>query len=152
MGVSSEAPIFSFPRTSIATDPTPGRACARCGSARPLSEFTSGRPECNPCRSARRKANYDPRAQRATNLKASFGITITEYETLLRKQGGGCAICGGQEPIRGRSLAVDHCHASGAVRGVLCSPCNLAIGKLRDDVELLRSAIRYLENPPYADA
>lgn len=62
---------------------------------------------------------------------------------MLREQGGTCAICHGTETV-GR-LAVDHCHSTGRVRGLLCTNCNQAIGKLKDDSQLLRNAINYLE-------
>jgi hypothetical protein len=58
----------------------------------------------------------------------------------------GCGICGkATEPGRWGNLHIDHCHKTGKVRGVLCSECNSAIGKLKDDPDLLRKAIVYLE-------
>lgn len=64
-------------------------------------------------------------------------------------QGGVCAICHKPETAtrRGKlkALAVDHCHDTGLVRGLLCVECNTGIGKLREDTAILRSAIRYLE-------
>ena len=85
------------------------------------------------------------------NLKKLYDITVEEYEALLKKQGGVCAICGEDEPNEhGRTrtklrLAVDHCHDTSRVRGLLCQKCNRAIGLLGDSVELLRKAIDYLE-------
>ncbi len=72
---------------------------------------------------------------RAKNAR-KFGITYERYVEMLATQGGGCAICRRAEfSIDGqsgkvRSLAIDHCHESGAVRGLLCSSCNRAIGLL----------------------
>lgn len=80
-------------------------------------------------------------------LRKTFGISAEDYYRMLNEQGGVCAICGGSEP-RGRSktrFAVDHCHKTGKVRGLLCGPCNTGIGHLRDDVANLRAAIKYLE-------
>lgn len=74
-----------------------------------------------------------------------YGITPEYYADLLDIQAGGCAICGAlEEDQRDGVLGVDHCHETGAVRGLLCENCNRAIGLLQDDPELLRMAIRYL--------
>jgi len=73
-----------------------------------------------------------------------FGITLKEYERLIAKQEGVCAIC---HAVPGRRrLEVDHCHSTGRVRGLLCEVCNRAIGLFEDDPTLLMSAVRYLEN------
>lgn len=79
---------------------------------------------------------------RATRLKRVYGISVEDYDRLLVKQDGRCAICG---DLPGeRLLDVDHCHQSGAVRGLLCVRCNTSIGKFDDDPVLLRSALTYL--------
>lgn len=72
-----------------------------------------------------------------------YGITQPEYDAMLTAQGGRCAIC--HEEPNGRQLGVDHDHATGRVRGLLCSRCNMGLGAYRDDVALLRQAITYLE-------
>lgn len=73
----------------------------------------------------------------------SYGITVEEYEAMLEAQHGGCYICGA-EPKARRALDIDHDHASGKVRGLLCSSHNRAIGLLGDDPELLLAAHAYL--------
>jgi len=82
--------------------------------------------------------------------KRRFGITPERYADLFRSQNGACAICKNPETAtrlgKVKALSVDHCHKSGAIRGLLCSDCNTGIGKLKDDVTILQSAIRYLEN------
>lgn len=80
----------------------------------------------------------------------NYGITQEEFEALLEAQDGVCAICGQPETARHqnggiRSLAVDHDHATGRVRGLLCTNCNHALGKFKDDADRLRRAIAYLE-------
>lgn len=82
-------------------------------------------------------------------LQRAYGITYDQYQLQLERQGGVCAICKEPERITGRTLAVDHCHETGAVRGLLCAMCNTGIGKLRDDPAIVRSALSYLENPPW---
>jgi len=58
-----------------------------------------------------------------------YGISVQEYEELLDAQAGGCALCGGTHRS-GRRLHVDHDHETGRVRGLLCYPCNQAVGRL----------------------
>lgn len=79
---------------------------------------------------------------RTCQYKRKYGITIQQYDALFAAQNGVCAIC--SRPPGKRRLAVDHCHTTKAVRGLLCVQCNTAIGKLNDDPELLRRAIAYL--------
>ena len=66
--------------------------------------------------------------KRRSEIKTTYGITIEEYEDLLAKQKGGCAICGQSPDIR--RLAIDHNHSTGRVRGLLCAKHNVAIGIL----------------------
>lgn len=75
----------------------------------------------------------------------TYGITLSEYEDMLRAQGGLCAICRQPERAAGRSLAVDHCHTTNRVRGLLCMRCNIALGMYEDDVLRMRAALAYLE-------
>lgn len=77
---------------------------------------------------------------------ARFQMQPGDYDTLLSAQGGRCAICGAEEAGgKGGRFNVDHDHATGAIRGLLCYGCNLGIGLLRDDPEVMRAAIRYFE-------
>lgn len=73
------------------------------------------------------------------------GITIADYDALFEEQNGVCAICGGTNNTK--ALAIDHDHETGYIRGLLCDCCNLGIGHFRDNIELLRNAIRYLKFP-----
>lgn len=86
-------------------------------------------------------------------LKRNYNITIEFYNELNEKQGGVCAICktacvymdkdGNQFT---RRLAVDHCHETGNIRGLLCSSCNGGLGLFKDDIKLLKNTIKYLSN------
>ena len=71
---------------------------------------------------------------------ARYGLTSIAYAALLEKQNHGCAICSEPNPP-----AIDHCHRTGRVRGILCHKCNKGIGLLQDDPETLRAAAEYLE-------
>lgn len=82
-------------------------------------------------------------ARRRSVLRSKDGLTLEEYDALLLKQGGACAICGQSPSLK--ALHVDHHHETGNVRGLLCNNCNRCLGLLKDDVAVLRSAIVYLE-------
>lgn len=81
-------------------------------------------------------------ATASRNRKRLYGLTTDMVATMIALQGGTCAIC--KTPIEAKSAHVDHNHDSGKVRGILCSSCNLGLGKFRDDFEVLRSAAMYL--------
>jgi hypothetical protein len=74
----------------------------------------------------------------------AFGLTKERYEQMLREQDGRCAICGDVSRFRSEKLVVDHCHASGGVRGLLCGHCNVAIGHMGENPDRLVSAAEYL--------
>lgn len=105
-----------------------------------------------------RRRDKDPDKELNAHLIRKFGITLADFQALVDKQGGVCAICGKPPTIalgqrrQGRAvrprLVVDHDHVSGAVRGLLCTPCNRGIGLLGDDPRRLRAAFTYLEGQP----
>jgi len=135
--------------------------CARCYTTKPLSEFTvrksgprKGHPMsyCKPCRVHRQTQNYNndtyQRIVRPYQLRVKYGVSVDEYNLMLEKQGFTCAICGtddGASAKGSKTFAVDHCHTTGAVRGLLCNNCNRALGLLKDDLSVLESAIKYLK-------
>jgi hypothetical protein len=124
-------------RERIAT-PEGMRQCAECREIKPDDAFAlnasqpSGRNcYCKPC---------NKRKQRASRIRVKYGISEAELDSLILEQGGVCAIC------RFRPAEhVDHDHVTGAVRGVLCFPCNAALGLLDDRIDLLARATGYLE-------
>lgn len=87
---------------------------------------------------------------RAAHLKRSFGMTLDDYQEIHDRQGGRCAICGREESARYRGrvklLAVDHCHRTNKIRGLLCQSCNVIIGTSGDDPLLLLQAIGYIRH------
>jgi hypothetical protein len=149
------------------------RVCSKCGRAKEPSEFHRNptapdglRRQCKTCVAgyARRRNASNPerkaasaRAYRAANpakvkeqtrrsaLKRKYGITLEQYDEMLAAQGGRCAICRGDRPgARHGLFVVDHCHATGTARGLLCVNCNTAIGSLREDVAVMAAAVAYL--------
>lgn len=95
-----------------------------------------------------RKKNRETLVARERERK--FGISHAEYAELHQGQGGVCAICKKPETAtrngKVKSLAVDHCHSTGRIRGLLCADCNTGIGKLKEDKNIFLAAIQYLKN------
>ena len=111
------------------------------------------RSQCKDCRSIISKNWKDKKLLENANYNASrrmvqrYGITIDEYDEMLKLQNGKCAICGTNKLAKGKSrFAIDHCHYTGKVRGLLCTNCNSGIGKLKDDKDLIMNAYIYLVN------
>ena len=96
--------------------------------------------ECK--RECDRRSN--PKAGKRYRVKKSYGLTEQQVEKMLELQENKCAICK-DELNRTHHAQIDHCHASGKVRGMLCINCNWLLGKSRDNPELLREAAQYLE-------
>lgn len=128
------------------------RRCNRCTEVKPWAEFptregsTDPTAVCKECSRARGRAYHTQdevkRQRRARKFRERYGITVAEYEAMHDAQGGVCAIC--QEPSD-KPLHVDHNHATGAVRALLCFYCNSVLGLCHEDVARLRSAIQYIE-------
>lgn len=92
--------------------------------------------------------SQNPGRHREYLLKSVYGLTPGQFRTLFFRQGQRCAICGTAKPPGNGFKAqwnVDHDHATGRVRGILCSPCNTGMGLLKDDPALLRRAADYVE-------
>jgi hypothetical protein len=83
--------------------------------------------------------------QHKHNMEKYDGFGVDEYNALKKEQSNNCAICGRNEKEFKRRLHLDHCHTTGKVRGLLCSNCNTAIGLLKDDIDVIASAISYLQ-------
>lgn len=80
----------------------------------------------------------------ARNLKRKFGLTVDQYNEMLKAQGNKCAICPAERSLSGKALAVDHNHDTLEIRGLLCNECNTAIGLLKENIWIIWSAIKYL--------
>lgn len=98
------------------------------------------------------KWKSDPESYRFRNLKGSLkkrNLTPEQYDTLSKKQGDVCAICGRPNPVRDRlrrpkRLSVDHSHITGLTRGLLCDLCNWALALLEADPVWAEKALQYL--------
>lgn len=83
---------------------------------------------------------------RNRRLLKSYGITTEQLDLMIESQSYKCKICGCRIEKSWRMHAVDHCHATGRVRGVLCHQCNHGLGSFRDNTSFLASAIEYLKD------
>lgn len=86
---------------------------------------------------------YQPVARWDRHLRSKYGMEAGQWDAMLREQSGRCLCCG--DPLV--EPRVDHCHATGRVRGLLCPQCNTGLGHFRDDPERLRLGIEYLSRP-----
>lgn len=117
------------------------KRCSRCKEMKPLRAFTKGGKK-----SVFGRGGWCLECHSDNERERRFGLARDEFDALLESQGGRCAICGRKQNVGGRRFAIDHSHATGVVRGILCSNCNTGIGMFDDDTELLQSAIMYLVN------
>lgn len=125
--------------------------CSFCHSKRNKEKRATDPEFVKRCRERSRQYRKDHpekcrRGVRNATLKKKYGIGVDEYDKILREQRGTCAICDRTDSGVGHpNLHVDHNHKTGGVRGLLCQPCNTAIGMFRDKTALLKNAIAYLE-------
>ena len=109
---------------------------------------------CRRCLNKKRKTyTLTHEEKKEQHLKGKYGITLKDYYRMLAEQGGRCLGCGALEsdrPEGSRKWPVDRDHSTGAVRGILCSPCNRALGLVRDSRETLKNLRRYLKEAGHA--
>jgi hypothetical protein len=122
------------------------RVCLECNVLKLIEEFKRYSRVCKKCHGLKaaawaRNNRKRRRVQRIKQHIRAYGITVEYYVQLLVKQNSRCAICLKRDSVR---LSVDHDHATGRVRGLLCRKCNRAIGGLNDDPLLVQAALRYL--------
>lgn len=100
----------------------------------------------------RSKAALAADKARDARLRREYGITLAQYNVVLAHQGGRCAGCKRLVKEFKNNLAVDHCHTTGLLRGLLCWHCNKLIGMSHDDAARLLNTSIYLTNPPMVAA
>lgn len=129
------------------------KECSLCKQSKPIDLFKKSRGGrgvyCKSCAVlVTKKWREDNREKFLSlawdrTLRVRFGISSKNYSDIFDYQGGVCAICKNVNRD-GNRLAVDHCHKSGLIRGLLCKRCNLAIGFLDDNTDIIQSAASYL--------
>lgn len=108
------------------------------------------------CAAKKQPGEYLPKRKpsseqiRKAKLKHKYNLTLEDYNKLWEQQNGLCTICGNPETAKHQSgttlnLAVDHNHETGKVRGLLCRSCNFMIAHSKDDINVLKNAIKYLK-------
>lgn len=139
------------------------KECASCRETKPVSEYyrvtgfaNSYRPYCKGCHKAKRRANYLAKGGKDIPyeqvLRREYGITLADYNAILRRQAHRCAVCRRPETIRQKSsgelrrLAVDHDHVTGTVRGLLCHRCNILVWAFEENHAILDLIDRYVED------
>jgi len=147
-----EKPVNQFHARSESKDGLRGQ-CKACWNGirnsngrhrRAQLKYRKNNPEkcaqLDKAKEAKKPEHYKKMKHRYRLLKR-YGLTIEQYNSMLETQAGQCAICGKKM----KQPNIDHCHATGKVRELLCLTCNFVIGGAYEDVALLKSAIKYLE-------
>jgi hypothetical protein len=123
--------------------------CSSCGEFKQRQAFhknastkTGRANQCKPCFRLCQAGLRTPEYVRDKQLRRDFGISLDEYNQMVAACDGLCHLCG--RPPGKYSLAVDHCHDTGRIRGLLCTKCNTALGTLGDNEEGLLRALAYL--------
>jgi len=139
------------------------KICTKCHIEKSIDQFNKQgdkksknypigtKSHCKACLSVYRKAFYSTPEGKKKGIEKSWktkgiNFTVEQYQELLKKQNGVCAICGAEKNKNNTSLCVDHDHKTGKIRGLLCHLCNTAIGKFNDDILMLEKAIEYIKD------
>lgn len=141
------------------------KTCRSCGVEKSFDAFSLDKRRrdgrsfyCKDCANKKARDRYNEKRsdpewyrleqekERDRHLRRTFGINSEQYNQMLDRQHGKCAICLTTECKSGYAFAVDHCHATCVIRGLLCRDCNTSLGKLNDDIETLQRAIDYLRS------
>lgn len=131
------------------------KRCSACGETKPRSDYYLAapgmpglRPYCKPCHAARRRQAYQTAGGRdATydrHLRREYGITLDDYNRLLRKQRNRCACCGDRATASSHRLGVDYNAEKKEVRGLVCRRCILVVAALVDDVGRGAAVVAYV--------
>jgi hypothetical protein len=132
------------------------KRCSVCQSQQPFNNFYKNtkakdglQNSCKLCQK-QHSSNYAKNNKNKTRqwkLKANYNLTPEDYEQMLKAQNGRCAICQTTSPGgRFKSWHIDHCHANGKVRGLLCHCCNMGLGYFKDNQDYLHQALTYLNH------
>lgn len=137
------------------------RLCKVCDKVKSITEFHWTSPKHNYRRRTCKKCQHEQQMKLAKSTPErrlakkrysysyklkEYGLTLVDFDAMMEAQQGRCRICDREFDSQVKPLQphVDHCHATGKVRGILCFTCNTGLGKFNDNVEWLRAAVLYL--------
>lgn len=136
------------------------KKCPKCGEEKSLYEFRKNKAQkdglacwCNTCSKIANKSPRNIEYQKEyresdkgknARLKHKYGIDLSDFNRMHAAQNGCCAICN-ETFVSVRDTHVDHNHITGKIRDLLCRPCNLAVGQVRESPDIARSVAAYLE-------
>lgn len=125
------------------------KTCSKCKIPKELSEFGKDKSKkdghqysCKTCYKKFYRSNINKEKER--KLKFKYGITLSEFNEILKFQENKCIIC--KNLFNTNKICVDHCHKTGKVRALLCNNCNSGLGFFNDNIDFLKEAILYLGN------
>lgn len=133
------------------------KQCSCCKIEKDFSEFVKNvrlksgiGSRCKDCHRKKDNEYYHRKDKSKPNgrhgkLMKQYGISSEQYEEMLENQDYKCAVCGKTEQENNQRLAVDHCHNSKKVRKLLCTSCNVTLGLVKDNKDILASLISYLK-------
>ena len=130
------------------------RTCKKCNEEKDLELFVTNKEckngkayVCKACDQKRRRKHREdkPEMARDNAYKNLYGISLEVYNNMFQLQEGKCLGCERHQVDLKKKLVVDHCHTTGAVRGLLCNQCNCALGYAYDNKNTLKNLIKYLE-------
>lgn len=132
------------------------RRCSSCLKFKILNQYGPAkwclrgkRKTCIPCSNKKQNiakklyVKHNPDYRSSNRLRYCYGISILQYELLKAGQNNRCLIC--NEKKSSRDLFIDHCHKTGDIRGLLCHGCNAGLGFFKENIKIMKSAIKYIE-------
>ena len=129
------------------------KKCPKCGEQKPLSDFHKDKNSkdgksrlCANCATKQSKEWYrkNPNTKRNARLLREYGISLQDFDDMVANQNGKCAVC--QNAFKNSvDTCVDHNHATGQIRALLCNHCNRAIGLFKESIDSMKSAVKYLK-------
>lgn len=134
------------------------KLCKKCGLEKPADKKNFGESDgylCSPCNECRMKSKKEREAanpekyktlRRNRHRKTLYNLSECEFKEMEKRANYCCEICSIPFSELKRNPDVDHCHATGIVRGLLCSKCNTALGSLEDNITFFYKAIKYLQD------
>lgn len=135
------------------------KICTACKQELSLEKFSPAKrgylntySQCRKCSNAKTKIWYEKTKgskRRNTYYIKQYGLSLEHIETVLTIQEYCCELCKSRLDLdntrSGLGLAVDHCHTSGIVRGLICNNCNRALGMIKENIQTLENMIKYLK-------